>query len=106
MSAAIAAPQSPGARLVAVWNSLAEFLRLLARRPVGLAGFIGVLFFAFLGFVAPLFVPVQNAPDVTAVYISPSFTHPLGTDFQGRDVLNQIVHGGRDILLVAFLAAL
>jgi peptide/nickel transport system permease protein len=39
------------------------------------------------------------------VYQSPSLAHPLGTDFQGRDVLNQIVYGGRDILTIGFLAA-
>jgi peptide/nickel transport system permease protein len=83
-----------------------EFLRLLAKRPVGLAGFIGIVFFVLMAFVAPLFVELQNTPNVAEVYKSPSLTHPLGTDFQGRDVLNQIVYGGKDILSVAFLAAL
>jgi peptide/nickel transport system permease protein len=83
-----------------------DFLRLLAARPVGLAGFIGVTFFVMLAFVVPLFVPVNDSPDLTAIYHPPSSAHILGTDNQGRDVLNQIVHGGRDILLVAFLAAL
>lgn len=82
-----------------------EFLRLLAGRPVGLAGFIGVLFFAFLAYVAPLFVPLQDTPNIREIYQTPSFGHPLGTDFQGRDTLNQIVYGGRDILTVGFLAA-
>lgn len=81
------------------------FLRVLARRPVGLAGFIGVVVFAFLAYVAPLLVPLQDVPDVAQIYVPPSFAHPLGTDFQGRDVLNQIVYGGRDILTVAVLAA-
>src|SRR5213075_357302 len=34
------------------------------------------------------------------------FLHPLGTDFQGRDVVNQIVYGGGDIITTAILAAL
>jgi len=82
-----------------------RFLRTLARRPVGLAGFIGVVFFVLLAFVGPLLVPLQETSDVTAVYVTPSAAHPLGTDFRGRDVLNQIVWGGRDILAVALLAA-
>ena len=82
-----------------------EFLRLLAKRPVGLAGFIGVLFFFVLAYIAPIFVPLQNTPDILHVYNTPSGAHPLGTDFQGRDILNQIVHGGADILTVGFLAA-
>ena len=85
--------------------SVREFLRLLAGRPVGLAGFIGVLFFAFLAYVAPFFVPLQDTPNIREIYLTPSFGHPLGTDFQGRDTLNQIVYGGRDILTVGFLAA-
>jgi len=85
--------------------STGRFLRTLARRPVGLVGFIGVVFFVLLAFVGPLLVPLQETSDVTAVYVTPSAAHPLGTDFRGRDVLNQIVWGGRDILAVALLAA-
>jgi peptide/nickel transport system permease protein len=83
-----------------------EFVRLLATRPVGLAGFIGVVFFVLLAFAVPLVVPVNTTVDVTAIYAPPSLSHLLGTDYQGRDVLNQIIHGGRDILVVAFVAGL
>ena len=84
---------------------LAETLAVVARRPVGLAGLVGVGGFVLLAFVVPFFVPLTNAVDTASVYLTPSLAHPLGTDFQGRDVLNQIVYGGRDILSVAFLAA-
>jgi peptide/nickel transport system permease protein len=83
-----------------------EFVRLLSTRPVGLAGFVGVVFFVVLAFIVPLLVPVNTTVDVTAIYAPPSFAHLLGTDYQGRDVLNQIIHGGRDILVVAFVAGL
>jgi len=83
-----------------------ETLRLVVRRPVGLIGLVGVTFFLLLAYIVPIFVPVQETPDVTSVYLPPSGAHPLGTDFRGTDVLNQIVHGGADILTVAFLAAL
>ena len=88
---------------------LAEFTALLvviARRPAGLLGLLGVGGFLLLAFVAPFFVPLRNTVDIASVYVTPSFDHPLGTDFQGRDVLNQIVYGGRDILTIGFLAAL
>jgi len=78
----------------------------IARRPVGLIGLIGVSGFVLLAFVVPFFVPLRNVVDINSVYVTPSLDHPLGTDFQGRDVLNQIVYGGRDILTIAFLAAL
>jgi peptide/nickel transport system permease protein len=97
-------PPSPGDRLAGAWSASIDFVKLLATRPVGLAGFVGVVFFVVLSFVVPLFVPFNTTVDTTAIYATPSFTHPLGTDYQGRDVLNQIIHGGRDILIVAFLA--
>ena len=80
-------------------------IALVARRPVGLLGLIGVGAFVAMSYLGPLVVPQQNSVDIASVYKTPSFAHPLGTDFQGRDVLNQIVYGGRDILNVAFLAA-
>jgi peptide/nickel transport system permease protein len=78
-------------------------LRLLAHNKVGFAGFLGVLFFLFLAFVAPLFVPLDTQTRVDQIYKLPSLEHWLGTDFQGRDILSLIVHGGRDVMIVAFL---
>lgn len=85
---------------------LLDFLRQLARKPVGLIGFIGVVFFLLLAYVVPLVVPLQTDSNVELIYRTPSLEHPLGTDFRGRDVLNQIAHGGRDVISIAILAAL
>jgi peptide/nickel transport system permease protein len=84
---------------------VAGLIGVIARRPVGLLGLIGVTGFVLLAFVGPLVVPLRDTVDIANVYRTPSGANPLGTDFQGRDVLNQIVYGGRDILSVAFLAA-
>ncbi|HLQ05861.1 MAG TPA: ABC transporter permease [Verrucomicrobiae bacterium] len=83
-----------------------SIIATIARRPAGLIGLIGVGGFVLLAFVVPFFVPLRNTVDIGSIYVTPSLAHPLGTDFQGRDVLNQIVYGGRDILTIAFLAAL
>ena len=83
----------------------AMLVRLIARSPVGLLGLMGVGSIVVMSYLGPLVVPLQDTPDLANVYRTPSLAHPLGTDFQGRDVLNQIVYGGRDILNVAFLAA-
>jgi peptide/nickel transport system permease protein len=91
--------------MVAAWHSTVDFLRLLSTRPVGMAGLIGIIFFVVLSFVGPLVVPLDTRVDLTAIYAAPSLGHLLGTDYQGRDVLNQIIWGGRDILIVALLAA-
>lgn len=86
--------------------SIIRTIRTIARTPVGLVGLIGVTSFVVMSYLGPLVVPLQNTVDIASVYKTPSLAHPLGTDFEGRDVLNQIVYGGRDILNVAFLAAL
>lgn len=84
-----------------------DFFSQLSKKPTGIVGFAGVTFFFLMALVVPLFVPVLDTPDVSAIYLPPSFPgHPLGTDNQGRDVFNQMIHGGRDILLVALIAAL
>jgi len=80
-------------------------IAVIARRPVGLIGLIGVGSFVALAYLGPLVIPLTNTVDIANIYRTPSLAYPLGTDFQGRDVLNQIVYGGRDILSVAFLAA-
>jgi peptide/nickel transport system permease protein len=82
-----------------------EFLRLLSRRPSGLVGFAGIVFFLMLAFVAPIFVPNQENGDVNALYQTPSAQHFLGTDNTGRDVLNQIIQGGKEIISVALITA-
>lgn len=82
-----------------------EFLRLLAKRPSGLVGFVGIVFFLLLAFVVPLFVPNQDQGDITAIYNTPSADHLLGTDNAGRDVLNQIIQGGKEIISVAIITA-
>ncbi|MHB8696250.1 MAG: ABC transporter permease [Solirubrobacteraceae bacterium] len=55
--------------------------------------------------MVPIFVPNQESGDVNAIYQTPSLAHVLGTDNTGRDVLNQIVQGGRDIISVALITA-
>ena len=104
MSVAALSRPTARTRITGPLASLLDFVRLLSKKPLGLVGFIGVVFFVVLAFVVPLFVPYQDAVDVTAIYQPPSLAHPLGTDSSGRDVWNQIIHGGRDILIVGLVA--
>jgi peptide/nickel transport system permease protein len=105
MTTAVIARPTLGQRIGAPLSGAIDFLRLLAKRPVGLLGFIGIVFFFVLAFIVPFFVPLMNDPSLAEIYQTPSPAHPLGTDFQGKDVLNQIVYGGQPILIVAILAA-
>jgi peptide/nickel transport system permease protein len=88
--------------LLGVWSGV----RLLARNPVGLIGLIGLTAFLLLAFVGPYIIPLDTKVKVNEIYAPLSWQHPLGTDSQGKDVWSQIVHGGRELILVSVAAAL
>jgi len=106
-NAAHPAPRAlPGA--AGALNALAgvgRFIRLMARNKVGFAGFLGVIFFLILSFIVPIFVPIDTATVTGSIYAAPSWAHPLGTDYEGRDIWVQIIHGGADVIIVGFLTA-
>jgi len=106
-NAAHVAPRAlPGA--AGALNALAgvgRFIRLMARNKVGFAGFLGVIFFLILSFIVPIFVPIDTATVTGSIYAAPSWAHPLGTDYEGRDIWVQIIHGGADVIIVGFLTA-
>jgi len=85
-----------------VWRTL----KLMARNKVGFIGFLGLIGFILLTFVGPSLVPLAAESHMTDIYKPPSAQHILGTDFQGRDIWAQIVHGGKDVLIVAFLTGI
>ncbi len=96
------AARRPGSFL----GGIAETLRLIAKRPTGLIGLVGVIAIFLLAFVGPLVIPYDDTVNITAIYQSPSLDHPLGTDSSGRDVWVQIVHGGKDMLVIGLIAAM
>ncbi|MBA3637477.1 MAG: ABC transporter permease, partial [Rubrobacteraceae bacterium] len=92
----------------AVGRFLAGFastLKLMARNKVGFAGFLVVVTIVLVTFVGPIFVPLDETVRVSQIYKTPSLSYPLGTDSEGKGVLSQIIHGGRPILTIGYLAA-
>jgi peptide/nickel transport system permease protein len=106
MSATTNVDLSGSERLADFRDSLRIFFRNLTRNKVGFIGTLMILGFIFLAFVMPNFVPKETKADITKIYAPPSREHPLGTDSQGKDIWSQIVHGGADILIMAFLTGL
>jgi peptide/nickel transport system permease protein len=75
--------------------------RLAAASAVVLLAMIGAVL------LGPLLWPVPiNAIDFTARLAGPSWTHPLGTDDLGQDLLARMLYGGRISLAVGFAAML
>lgn len=81
-------------------------LSLILRNPSGLIGGLILTALILTAFVGPLLVPPETQAHVERIYQSPSARHPLGTDFQGRDNLVLLIHGGRDVIVLALLAGL
>lgn len=89
---------------IASW--LTTTLRVMYRNKIGFLGFVLVVVITVVSFVTPLVFPFESKANPLLIYKLPSGAHWLGTDSQGRDVLHQILVGGRDILLVGYIAAL
>src|SRR5690349_12742676 len=79
------------------------------RSPKVLTGLVLLALFALLAFVGPLVSPhssdwVRNRIDHKP--LAPSGSFWLGTDQQQHDVLSLVLNGGRDTLLIAFIAGI
>ncbi len=79
--------------------------KVLVRKPGRIAGLVIIIFFVLMAIFGPMLYPATLPSNAAQIYAPPSLAHPLGTDFQGTDVLAEIVTGARFVLLAAFLAA-
>ncbi|NLK08330.1 MAG: ABC transporter permease [Firmicutes bacterium] len=89
-----------------VLDGIINPIRYIARNRSGFVGFCVLIFIVLMSFVGPYIVPLDRTTRIDRIYEPPSWAHPLGTDSEGRDILSQIVHGGKDVMVVAFLAGL
>ena len=78
--------------------------RALKRKPSRLAGAVIVLLFVLAGIAGPWIYPAPLPHDPDEIYDPISWKHPLGTDFEGVDVLALLVSGTRNVLVVAAVA--
>lgn len=94
--------------LKAAW----ENIRIVWEDTLGRIGMIILIFFIVLAIFGPLIAPYGayekcRAPDGTLKRMQPpSWRHPLGTTYYGRDVLSQVILGTRQVVLVGFISAL
>lgn len=87
----------------------ARALASLLRRPLPLMGLLVLGGFALTALWAPFLAPAD--PGVlgslaTERYLPPSWSHLLGTDGLGRDVLTRLLYGARISLTVGVMAVL
>ena len=65
-------------------------------------GWAVLLAFVLVALFGPALIPLDGTPHYEERFAPMSWSHWLGTDYAGRDVWAQLVHGSRDILLIAF----
>ena len=87
------------------WQGVGGGLQLLSRQVLGFAGLILVvtilltaLFGDFLAPADPLALSIRDK------FLPPSFAHPFGTDFLGRDVFSRVISGSRIAMTAAVVA--
>lgn len=85
-----------------------RMLRRFLRRPLAVAGAIGVLAIVSVALLAPVIAPYDPiAPDYGAIFVPPfSPAHWLGTDDLGRDILSRLMYGARASLEAGLLSTL
>lgn len=69
-------------------------------------GMIILIFFILTATVGTKVVPLDLGTDFENRYQMPSLSHPLGTDYVGNDLFQQIVHGTKSVLYIGLLASL
>jgi peptide/nickel transport system permease protein len=80
-------------------------LARLLRKPAAVVSVVVVCLIVAATVGAPLVAPYSpTISDYTKLFAGPSWSHPLGTDEIGRDMLSRILYGGRTSLTVAAFA--
>lgn len=87
-------------------NSLIMSLKILYRNKKAFVGFLILVVFLLMATVGPMVIKLDTTVSYDERYQMPSWAHPLGTDYTGVDIFAQVVHGSRDVLTVAALAAI
>ncbi len=78
------------------------FLRRFMKSRLAVGGSIALSIFVFVGVFGPLLAPHDPAQiDTANRLVSPSLTHPMGTDHLGRDVFSRVIAGTRIALIVS-----
>jgi peptide/nickel transport system permease protein len=103
MSDAVAMPQEPEfASRIRRGSDSHTFIRRLLHRPIALACLVYLGIVVGVAIFAPLFLPNighQQFGSFLAVHQGPSWHHLLGTDTNGRDVLERLLVGTRVTML-------
>ena len=97
---------SIGQFFIAVGKWLKFFFKTIYRNKKSFVGSIILCLFIFLAIFGRIIFPYDGTTSFANIYLSPSPEHWLGTDGYGRDLFRMIIHGTRDVLVIAFYAGI
>jgi peptide/nickel transport system permease protein len=81
-------------------------VRAIRRSPSAVAGLAFLLFVTLCAVLAPVIAPYGLHQEVGPVFGHPSWSHPLGLDDGGIDMVTLLIWGTRTSLVVGFAATL
>lgn len=100
-------------QMASLGRSVRASIRALVRNKAGFVGFLGITFFIVMSVFGPLFIEYdgrvhveRRQPGSNSLFSGPTEEFPLGLDWQGRDILSHIVHGGRQLIITSVQAGL
>ncbi|MCV6594471.1 MAG: ABC transporter permease [Silicimonas sp.] len=96
----------PETRMQARLGVAYRLARDLARNPLAMVGFAIILGLLLVAAFAPWLAPYSPVEGELANRLQPpSWTHWMGTDELGRDILSRVIHGARITLTIVLLVA-
>jgi peptide/nickel transport system permease protein len=88
-------------------SALASLRKFLRQSILARVGFAAAIFLLLLALLAPLIAPANPfAQNLPGRLEAPTFSHWMGTDELGRDVLSRVIYGARISLTVAVCVVL
>ena len=87
-------------------ESIKTFFKVMYSNKQAFVGMTILGIFLIMAVLGPLIVPLDLSTDFLNRYQLPSLKHPLGTDYVGNDLFQQIIHGSRSVLFIGLLASL
>jgi ABC-type dipeptide/oligopeptide/nickel transport system permease subunit len=99
------APEPEGGAVGPVQSGWRLAAREFAQNKLAVLGLAALVFFVLFCYLGPLVYHGGLTSDLVATNQPPAAGHPLGTDDQGFDVLEELMIGGRAALEIGFLSA-
>lgn len=83
-------------------SKIKDLFDVLRHNHKALFGFLVLLVFFLMATVGRILIPLNLDANYALRFEAPSWEHPFGTDYAGRDTMGLIVHGSQDVLTIAF----